>query len=369
MFTLELKGAFLGEELEYKENVNVEIDKQGNIIDVYERRSGKGSLIALPALTNAHIHSADYAFLETGNSLSLENLVAPPSGLKHKLLASVPPEKIKSARKEVVKLSKRAGVARLVDFVEKDPREAKVRMKGFQHLILGRPQEGISVDELYKFVDGIGLPDVVSYSKEELRALGQKFRDKIVMVHVSETKKLHEIHDLEISIETLKPRAVVHATFLEANEIKMLAEEKIGAVLCPRSNLWFSVGSVPKIDVMLEEGVLLALGTDNAGWLKPDIWREMEVAALILRQQNKNFNKPLEILKMSTLNPIKMLGLSDISIKRGSRASILLLDSRMVGIEKAGDPAWAIVKRGGPEAVVGVVNHEAIRDHLLDNDD
>jgi cytosine/adenosine deaminase-related metal-dependent hydrolase len=105
---------------------------------------------------------------------------------------------------------------------------------------------------------------------------------------------------------------------------------------------------------MLDEDVLLALGTDNAGWIKPDVWREMETTALLLRHQDPKFNRPLEVIRMATLNPLKIFGLEDTSISKGNVASFILLNSKMLGIERSRDVAWSIVKRGGPEAVVGV---------------
>ncbi|MGC9209120.1 MAG: amidohydrolase family protein [Nitrososphaeria archaeon] len=348
MKTYRLAGAFIGSDLEFVKNVNIDVDENGIIVDIYERRSGGGSYIALPPLINSHIHTADYAFPETGNWLALEELVAPPNGLKHRLLRATDPEKIKRARNEVAELSRRYGIAALADFVEDNPKSARVKKRGIKHIVLGRPDRNGHIPE---GLDGLGLPDVVSYTKEELAYLAEKFRGLPVLVHVSETRRLHEIGDLEVALEYLKPTAIVHGTHLTNDEIRALAESRVSAVLCPRSNLWFSSG-IPNIYEMLSNNVLLALGTDNAGWLKPDVWREMEVTALILRHQDPRFNNPTEIIKMATLNPLRIFQLDDTSVRKGNPASFILLDSELLAIDRAEDPAWAVVKRGGPEAVV-----------------
>ncbi|MGC9145787.1 MAG: amidohydrolase family protein [Nitrososphaeria archaeon] len=352
MTTFKLEGAFIGKELEFVKNVNIEVDESGKIADIYERRSGNGDYIAMPPLVNSHVHTADYAFPEAGNWLKLEELVAPPDGLKHRLLRQASPETIKNARIEVIEFSRRSGVAVLADFVEGDPDQAKVS-NGIKHIVLGRPD---SRGEIHGHVDGLGLPDVISYIKEKLVELGNRFRGLPVLVHVSETRKLHQMNDLKKALELLRPTAIVHGTHLNREEIKELANSSVGAVLCPRSNLWFSAGT-PDIASMLDEGVLLALGTDNAGWIKPDLWREMETAALLLRHHDPKFNRPLEVIRMVTLNPLKIFGLADTSISEGNMASFILLDSKTLAIERSRDAAWSVVKRGGPEAVVraGVV--------------
>lgn len=347
MITFKLDGAFTGRDLEFRRNVTLEVDELGTIADIYERRSGKGNYIAMPPLINSHIHTADYAFPETGNWLGLEELVAPPDGLKHRLLREADPDRVRMARIEVIEISRRSGVAALADFVEGDPVAARVG-PGIRHMVLGRPD---SRGEVRGQVDGLGLPDVISYSRDELRELGNRFRGKPVLVHVSETRKVHKMNDFEIAMELLRPTAIVHGTHLSRNEIGELSKGRVGAVLCPRSNLWFSVGK-PDIAGMLDEGVMLALGTDNAGWIKPDVWREMEAAALLLRHQDPKFNRPLEVIRMVTMNPLKIFGLGDTSIRKGNRAAFMLLDSKMLAIERSGDAAWSVVKRGGPEAVV-----------------
>ena len=346
MISLDLAGAFTGKGLEFEKNITIEVN-DGIITDVYERRNRGTDLIAMPTLVNSHMHTGDYAFPEAGNWLGIEELVAPPNGLKHMLLKDTGIETIRKARVEALELSWASGVAAVADFVEGNPDEARVPAAP-KHIILGRP------GNWFGRMDGLGLPDVISYNMDVLRKIPMEFGNMPILVHVSETRQLHEINDFKIAMDALPLTAIVHGTHLTREEIRELAERRVGAVLCPRSNAWFSVGN-PDIAGMLDENVLLALGTDNAGWLKPDMWREIEAAALLLRSQKPSFNDPVEIIKMATLNPLKIFGLEDTSISKGNRASFMLINSRPLAIGRSRDVAWSVIKRAGPESVSKIV--------------
>ncbi|MDG7038836.1 MAG: amidohydrolase family protein [Nitrososphaerota archaeon] len=346
MISLDLAGAFTGKGLEFEKNITIEVN-DGIITDVYERRNRGTDLIAMPTLVNSHMHTGDYAFPEAGNWLGIEELVAPPNGLKHMLLKDTGIETIRKARVEALELSWASGVAAVADFVEGNPDEARVPAAP-KHIILGRP------GNWFGRMDGLGLPDVISYNMDVLRKIPMEFGNMPILAHVSETRQLHEINDFKIAMDALPLTAIVHGTHLTREEIRELAERRVGAVLCPRSNAWFSVGN-PDIASMLDENVLLALGTDNAGWLKPDIWREIEAAALLLRSQKPAFNDPVEIIKMATLNPLKIFGLEDKSISKGNRASFMLINSRSIAIERSRDVAWSVIKRVGPESISKIV--------------
>ncbi|MGC8558748.1 MAG: amidohydrolase family protein [Nitrososphaeria archaeon] len=355
--TLNLAGAFLGDELNFERNLTIEIDDNNIISDIYPRKNGENkNYVALPPLVNSHVHTGDYAFPEAGNSLKIEELVAPPNGLKHVLLRKTRLNKIKQARVQSLKLNWMTGVFAVADFVEGGSfhaKEAHVRSM-IRHVILGRPDNNDfdnGLSQLARWVNGLGIPDAFSYSHEQMEELSQAFKGRPIFIHVSETAAAHIKGDYSIAMVHLKPTALVHGTHLTKEEIRDAVAKRVSIVLCPRSNLWFGSG-MPPLKYMLDEGVNLALGTDNVGWIKPDIWREMEAAVLLLRHQDPTFNKPVEVLKMATLNPARMLGLGDISIKKGNSAKFILLNANLMAIERALDPAWAVIKRGGPEAIV-----------------
>ena len=55
-------------------------------ITTVEEASVESNDVVLPAFVNAHTHVGDSIAKEAGEGLSLEELVAPPDGLKHRLL-------------------------------------------------------------------------------------------------------------------------------------------------------------------------------------------------------------------------------------------------------------------------------------------
>lgn len=79
---------------------------------------GGSRMAAVPQPANAHVHSADYLYQEYGVDLGLEELVAPPNGLKHRLLASSSREALVDAARRFYRESWKAGVGLVVDFRE-----------------------------------------------------------------------------------------------------------------------------------------------------------------------------------------------------------------------------------------------------------
>lgn len=356
---LYLEGALIGDDLQYEENVVIELTSDGYIRNIYYSRNKiNNSLLGIPALINSHIHTADYSILEIGNNLTLEELVAPPHGLKHKMLSTISSKEIQEARKEVIDYLYKSGACLLADFVEGGflrAKEAKIHHKVI-HLVLGRPAGEDKIKEakmLYPIVEGLGLPDILSYTNEELELMYEIFKEKLRLIHISETKKLHEMGDFYKALEHFRPQAIIHGTHLDKEEIKEAVSNKVSIIVCARSNFWFSTGE-PPISEMLNEGINVAIGTDNAGWIKPDLWREMDFIYLLLRSKLKGFRLAIEILKMATINGGKIFAI-DPAIKKGNKARIILLDSYITGIKKAHDKYSAIIKRGGIEAIKEII--------------
>jgi len=149
--------------------------------------------------------------------------------------------------------------------------------------------------------------------------------NKLLAVHVAETKASYERGDFEYTLKHYKPDFIVHGTHLGGEEFRVLAEEKIPLVLCPRANTFFGIG-VPQIAEALKSNVTLSLGTDNAGWILPNMWREVEYAFNLVRMQDRNMAEPKLFLKMITYNAAKTLKLEKEGfIEEGMKANITLL--------------------------------------------
>jgi cytosine/adenosine deaminase-related metal-dependent hydrolase len=97
-------------------------------------------------------------------------------------------------------------------------------------------------------------------------------------IHASERVR----EDLD-QILDMKPSFLVHMTVASDDDFITCAQEGVPIVACPRSNLFF--GRMPPLRRMIEAGVTVALGTDNAMISLPDILTEMEFAGRLLRFQ------------------------------------------------------------------------------------
>ncbi|MFT4946884.1 MAG: cytosine/adenosine deaminase-related metal-dependent hydrolase, partial [Natronomonas sp.] len=111
-----LEGTILrGREFEPVEGRVVVED--GEILDIEERTAHSEDII-LPAFVNAHTHIGDSIAKEAGEGLSLEELVAPPDGLKHRLLRQASNEELVAAMSRTLSFMEQSGTAAFIEFRE-----------------------------------------------------------------------------------------------------------------------------------------------------------------------------------------------------------------------------------------------------------
>lgn len=355
--------ALIGEEFRVVERASIVVEN-GVIVNVSKGWHSTGinleNGIALPPLFNAHIHVGDYAFPEVGLELELPELVAEPNGLKHRLLRSTPKQKIIEAVKRLIDYEVSIGVLALADFREGGVEGTKIALeashdKPIHYLILGRPLSTRLKEllELKNNVYGVGLSTPLRYSVEELRAIARVFSGKVRGAHVAELPG-KALEELRLALEELNANYIIHGVHLGVEEYRLLAEKNVGLIICPRANSWFGVG-IPKLDEIIDTGVTTALGTDNAGWIKPDIWREMEYVWNLLRLGGRRDVNASTILKMATVNPAKIFGLKGYGVlSEGYEASFIIIDGLSSNIVFAHDKVAGVVKRGSGEHVLAV---------------
>lgn len=370
---LNVKYVLVGEELKPVEDVHIEITEgevthigRGHVAHVNAVDLKQG--VALPALVNAHVHVLDYAFPEYGINLTLEQLVSEPYGLKHRLLASLSPGELKQACADAFRKLLRCGVAVTFAYAETpsgcEIAKAAASSAGINAFVLGRPRLGMptSTADVLRRADGLGLDSPLRYDASELkhfRFLCDRF-GKIICTHVAESKAGYERGDFEAALEFMKPEVVVHGVHLNEEDLLLLAERRTSLVVCPRSNLWFNVG-LPPIFAALESGVNVLLGTDNAGVIEPDIWRELEVAYSVARMQGEAEVNPRELLKAATVNlgKVRSLRASNV-LAEGQRANLVVLSAPELGLSRTRNIHATIVKRGSPASVLCVIKDNAI---------
>ncbi|MEM0449426.1 MAG: amidohydrolase family protein [Methanomassiliicoccales archaeon] len=296
--------------------------------------------IVLPTLIDAHTHIADYR-VPVDLSLSIEELVAPPNGLKHRMLRNTSDEALFAAMEEARGIMLRRGASQFIDFREGGEKGAALLKKcsGWpKPYVMGRPNnlcfDREEVDKVLEVADGIGVSSVSDWELEELKELAAYVhsRGRRFAIHASERIR-EDIDD----ILDLQPDFIVHMTMADIGDLQACASAGVPIVACPRSNLFF--GRVPPLAAMLKAEVDVALGTDNAMFNLPDMLSEMEFAGRILRSQGIKDLSP--VLSMALYNGQKLLmGKSTIGIRPGESCDF------MVARWHQGDPVTDLVLRG-----------------------
>ncbi|MCQ2056445.1 MAG: amidohydrolase family protein [archaeon] len=255
----------------------------------YGRYSGfpdfKGCI--LPGIINTHTHVAD-AGLKIDKHYSLEELVAPPYGLKHIYLNETPPDKLKSNITAYVSTLRKKGVSKIIDFREGGIKgSAMLRTLFPEAIILGRPISANfdtnEIDDILGYADGIGISSVSDVSHKYIDAIAEEVhkKKKILALHVSE--RFRENIDY---VTSLKPNFVVHMVHATSTDIAKCVDNNISIIVCPRSNLYF--GMKAPVNSMINAGANVSIGTDNA-MLTPDsnIFNEAKIFDKLLSVSNR----------------------------------------------------------------------------------
>ena|GEM_PF-1267962 len=321
---------FLGKDLEYVEQGYV-ITEDNKIIDCGEGKiSGAKKHSIIPAFINAHTHVGDHFMREKCLGMTLESACA-KRGIKENYMSAASEYTIVVGMKAAICEMLRTGTCCFTDFREGGIHGINLlkkvlmdfRYRGMRAKIFGRP--------LYhgeNFID-----DCDGYGMRSIRAEKINMRlGRTLGIHVCESKP----GELEKALE-FKPDFLVHMNSATPEELKKAASLNMPIIICPRSNAYFSL-SQPDIPAMLNEGISLSLGTDNAMTNTASMPSEMEYA---YRTNMKNVSAK-EILKMATINPAKLFNWNCGIIEKGKDANLILLDEHFL---KTPDPYATTVLR------------------------
>ena len=310
-------------------------------ITAVEETSVDSSKIVLPAFVNAHTHIGDSIAKEAGGGLSLDELVAPPDGLKHRLLREASREEKVETMHRSVRLMQETGTASFVEFREGGVegvyalREA-VEGLDVEPVILGR-----ETVEAMEASDGFGASGARDgeFSRER-NATARA--GKLFGIHAGE----RDPTDINPALD-LDPDFLVHVVHPEPLHLERLADSEMPVVVCPRSNLVTNVG-VPPIAELVER-TTVALGTDNVMLNSPSMFREMEFAAKLADVSAR------EVLRMATLHGAKIAGLDCGVIEEGKAGKLLVLDGDSDNLAGVQDVVRAVVRRAGASDVLDVI--------------
>lgn len=303
--------------------------EDGVIVEAREGRARDALAegLVIPGLWNAHTHLGDAVVTQELRG-TLEELVAPPDGLKHRILAKAKDEAVVAAMQRAMATMLRTGTTGFSDFREGGLRglrllyaaQAALPLDG---VALGRPAgltyDGREVAALLRASDGIAVSSYVDWPAGDLEKLaGDVCRaGKIFAIHCSE--RIREDID---KVLDLSPSFLIHMVQATDADLERTADADVPVVVCPRSNAFF--GLTPDIPRMIRAGVELRLGTDNAMINVPSVLREMEFAYRIARMRGEVPAR--EVVEMALRGRRVRDPNAACSIRVGEGADLVVLD-------------------------------------------
>lgn len=297
--------------------------------------------VILPAFVNAHTHIGDSIAKEAGADLTLEELVAPPDGLKHRLLRTASRERLVGGMRRTMRYMESSGTGAFIDFREGGVAGVEAIDDAAQGMeltpiVLGRDEPGV-IDEC----DGFGASGAADGEfGSDRRAAATA--DKLFGIHAGEVTPA----DINPALD-LDPDFLVHLVAADNVHLERVADSGTPVVVCPRSNAATGVGLPPVEDLLGHTTV--ALGTDNVMLVSPSMFREMAFVDAIA-------DVPAEtILGMATWAGADIAGLHCGEIAEGMDGNLLVLDGDSDNLAGAQDIVRAIVRRAGVSDVEYVV--------------
>ena len=314
-----LKNGYLA----FEKNKIVEIGKGSPP----EKPICKGLIV--PSFVNAHTHIGDSFIREKNINLptDIEKLVAPPDGLKHKLLSEASDEDTIESMERSIDIMIKTGTSYFCDFRESGilgvcQLKSALQTRKISSVILSRPDELVynknEIDILLKNSDGVGLSSISDWEYSELEKVAKhvKNKNKIFTLHASE--RIREDIDL---ILNLKPDFLVHMIKASESDFVRVKNEGISVVVCPRSNAFF--GLKPDYDLMKNVGIDFVLGTDNCMLNSPSILDELKY----LKKEYEGFSTS-DLLYKTTYGARKALNLECNIPGQDSPADFVVLDKQ-----------------------------------------
>jgi cytosine/adenosine deaminase-related metal-dependent hydrolase len=311
-------------------------------IDAIEETAVESDRIVLPAFVNAHTHIGDSIAKEAGRGLSLEELVAPPDGLKHRLLRESDRGEMVAAVRRSIRFMRSGGVTAFVDFREGGADGVEVLREAAEGLAVDVFAMGRDELAALEAGDGYGASGAAdadfTREREAAREAGKPFG-----IHAGENRTDDIVPALD-----LEPDYLVHMVNASVEHLERVEDRGTPVVVCPRANLVTDVG-LPPIEELVER-TSVALGTDNVMLNSPSMFREMEFAAKLT-----GLEAPA-ILRMATRAGAELMGLDAGTIEEGREARLLVLDGDSDNLSGVRDPVRAAVRRAGVSDVVGVIH-------------
>lgn len=309
------------ENIVVEEGIIVEIAKdvlKGEIIDA------EGSLLC-PTFLNAHTHIGDSIIKDEGYGLTIDEMVKPPNGVKHKALSKASDNDIIDSMKESMWDMVLSGTSHFIDYREGGVEGVKLLKKAAEDIpitpiILGRDDSfygddpdlhkvKIAINKLLKVADGIAPSGFGEITDEVAHLIVEECskKSKIASIHAAESKEA-QLNSIEKTERTEIKRAldsnfnqVVHCTNPMDYDLELLSKSNVNVVLCPRANATLGVGISP-LNEIINLGIKPLIGSDNIMLNSPNMLREMEFSLKLMSVYSDTILNPKDLLKCATVN-------------------------------------------------------------------
>jgi cytosine/adenosine deaminase-related metal-dependent hydrolase len=272
--------------------------RHGRVIEVgargtERRRRGERVVrgIVVPPPVNAHTHLGDAVSVREPPAGPVSQLIQPPHGYKFRLLANASRAQKVAAIRQALRRMEREGVAVTVDFREEGRpgvellREA-AKGRAIRVVALGRPLSrpviASELRSLLRVADGVGLSSARDETDETRRRVARACRreGRKFALHASEAVRERPERYLDP-----RPDLLIHLAKATPDDLAAVRDERVSVAVCPRSNALFA--RQPDLAAMERLELSVLLGTDNAMFHAPSIWREMEFAYVASRLRRR----------------------------------------------------------------------------------
>ena len=313
----------------------------GGEIAAIEEAPVDSDSIVLPAFVNAHTHIGDSIAKDAGAGLSLEELVAPPDGLKHRLLRTASRDRLVTGMRRTIRFMQRSGTGLFLDFREGgisgvDALNEAARGAEVESLILGRGDPAV-----LEHSDGYGASGAADGEFGSARRAAAA-ADKLFGIHAGEVGP----GDINPALD-LDPDFLVHMVTADPVHLERVADSETPVVVCPRSNMATGVGLPPIKDLL--EHTTVALGTDNVMLSNPSMFREMAFVEALTDCTAET------VLGMATWGGATVADRQCGTISEGNAAKLLVLDGDSDNLANSQDLVRGIVRRAGVSDVEHVI--------------
>ncbi|MFP4628778.1 MAG: amidohydrolase family protein [Halobacteriales archaeon] len=309
-------------------------------VEAIERERVASDAIVVPAFVNAHVHLGDSVAKDAGAGLTLRELVAPPDGLKHRLLRAAGAAELEGAMRRTLRFMRRGGTGACADFREGGPEGVRQLRTAADGLDIDALALGRGDPTVLEVADGYGASgaadDTFDAARQAAAAAGKPFG-----IHAGEV----DAGDINPALD-LEPDFLVHMVHAEALHLDRVEDAGTPVVVCPRANASTGVGR-PPVPALLER-TTVALGTDNVMLNSPSMFREMAQTAIQYDLDDAT------VLRMATANGATVFDRPDGALEPGRPARYLVIDGGGDNLAGTVDPVRAVVRRAGVADVTSV---------------